>query len=207
MPLNILAWHQTQGRLGTTRIYNCFHHNSKLSRFLTLRNCETKTENHFAKKSDKGETSISRWQDMNSSNPLKNTPPHYRWKNLTQLPSPEPEAPKESMPMCKPSFFHTKSGPWTELTFWWCFFSAKGLERNHISHSIQQKESMNFWQKVLNLGWFPYQNHGFLGDLVWGRYNFCPDDWFASTAVGGFNMFQNSFEKKYPNWIHFAENI
>lgn len=115
------------------------------------------------------------WQmaGMNSSNPLKNTP-HYRWKNSHTDASPEPEAPKESIPMCKPSFFSHKKWAMDRVDFFLGVgFLAKGQERNHISHPIQQKESMNSWANCYEFWTWgdSLTKTTNWGDLVWGRYN------------------------------------
>lgn len=72
--------------------------------------------------------------------PLKNTP-HYRWKNYHTDASPEPEAPKESIPMCKPSFFHTKSGQWTELTFFWVLVFWQKVKKEIIYLTPSNKKN------------------------------------------------------------------
>lgn len=70
-------------------------------------------------------------------------------------------------------FFTQKVGNGPSWLFFGCWFLAKGQERNHISHPVQQKESMNSWAnryKFWTWGDSLTKTTNW-GDLLWGRYN------------------------------------
>ena len=70
-------------------------------------------------------------------------------------------------------FLTQKVGNGPSWLFFGCWFLAKGQERNHISHPIQQKEPMNSWAnryKFWTWGDSLTKTTNW-GDLLWGRYN------------------------------------
>ena len=176
-----------------------FTNHSKLSRFLTTAIVKQRQKITLCKEKWQGwKLPCGRWQGWILRTLKKH--PSLSMKN-SQHNSPRLSRKHQRSPYqcANHPFFTKKSGQWTELNFLFVFFLAKGQERNHISHPIQQKESMNLWAncyKVLNVGWFPLPKPQI---AVWGRYNL--PKWLV--CINSSWWFQhvselNSFEKKLP---------